>query len=288
MARFHRELDVAIAAVRDAAATIAAYYAKASIAIYTKSDSSPVTEADLASDRILREHLTNAFPGDAILSEEGADDPNRLASPRVWIADPLDGTQQFIDRTGEFDVFLALIIDGRPVVAVAGHPVTGTVLSAVAGDGATIEDEAGKRPLHVAALDRDSRIQLSANRYHTLSRDWPILIRIANAAGLIPPTSPLPFTPRAFFALDGQPPAYEAYLGIGPRPGDPSVGSDWDMAAPDLLIHEAGGVLTDDRGELIQYNKPEVELRHGIIAATDPAIHRRLLDQMVLERHSIR
>jgi 3'-phosphoadenosine 5'-phosphosulfate (PAPS) 3'-phosphatase len=288
MGAFQRELDVAIAAVRDASATIAAYYAEASIAIYTKHDASPVTDADLASDRILRNHLTAAFPNDAILTEEGTDDPVRLTSPRVWIADPLDGTQQFIDRTGEFDVFLALVIGGRPVVAVAGHPVTGTVLSAVAGEGATIEDDAGKRPLRVAPIGGEGRIRLGANRYHTLPRDWPALVRIAKTAGVIPPASPLPFTPRAFFVLDGQPPAYEAYLGLGPQPGDPGVGSDWDMAAPDLLLHEAGGVLTDDRGELIQYNKPEVELRHGVIAATDSAVHRRLLDRLKLERASTR
>jgi 3'-phosphoadenosine 5'-phosphosulfate (PAPS) 3'-phosphatase len=284
MGRFQRELGVAITAVRDAAATIAAYYAEASISIYTKHDASPVTDADLASDQILRKHLMAAFPDDAILTEEGVDDLARLSSPRVWIADPLDGTQQFIDRSGEFEVFLALVIDGRPVVAVAGHPVTGTLLSAVAGEGATIEDDAGKRPLRVAPLDRNNQIQLGANRYHTLQRDWPTLVRIATAAGVTPPTSPLPFTPRAFFEIDGRPPVYEAYLGLGPLPGDPSVGSDWDMAAPDLLLHEAGGVLTDDRGELIHYNKPEVELRHGVIAVTDRSIHQRLLDQVARER----
>src|SRR3954471_2049491 len=75
MGSFQRELEVAVAAVRDAAATIAAYYAEASVAIYTKRDASPVTDADLASDRILREHLTNSFPRDAILTEEGVDDP---------------------------------------------------------------------------------------------------------------------------------------------------------------------------------------------------------------------
>jgi len=287
MCSFQRELEVAVAAVRDAATTIAAYYAGASVAIYTKQDTSPVTDADLASDRILRNHLTTAFPNDAILTEEGVDDPGRLSRPRVWIADPLDGTQQFIDRTGEFDVFLALVIDGRPVVAVPGHPVTGTILSAVAGEGATIEDEAGKRPLRVAPIDRDGHVYLGANRYHTLPRDWPILVRIANASGVIPPASPIPFTPRAFFSRDGRPPAYEAYLGIGPRPGDPGVGSDWDMAAPDLLLHEAGGVLTDDRGELIRYNKPEVEMRHGVVASTNRAVHQRLLDQLALERASI-
>jgi 3'-phosphoadenosine 5'-phosphosulfate (PAPS) 3'-phosphatase len=287
MCSFQRELEVAVAAVRDAAATIAAYYAGASVAIYTKRDASPVTDADLASDRILRNQLTAAFPNDSILTEEGVDDPIRLSRPRVWIADPLDGTQQFIDRTGEFDVFLALVTDGRPVVAVAGHPVTGTILSAVAGEGATIEDNAGKRPLRVAPIERDGHVHLGANRYHTLPRDWPLLVRIANAAGVIPPASPIPFTPRAFFSLDGHPPAYEAYLGIGPHPGDPSVGSDWDMAAPDLLLHEAVGVLTDDRGELIRYNKPEVEMRHGVVASTNRAVHQRLLDQLALERASI-
>jgi myo-inositol-1(or 4)-monophosphatase len=278
MSPYQQELDIAVAAVRDAAATIAAYYARASVEIYTKQDASPVTDADLASDRILREHLAVAFPNDAVLSEEGADDPTRLTAARVWIADPLDGTQQFIDRTGEFDVFLALVIDGRPVVAVAGHPVTGTMLAAVAGEGATIEDSDGRRPLRV--VPPHEPVQLSTNRHHTLPRDLPRLRRIAEQAGLIPPGDLPPFTPRAFFALEGRLPAYDAYLGIGPKPGDPSVGSDWDIATPDLILNEAGGVLTDDRGNLIIYNKPEVNLQHGIIAATDVGVHRRLVDAM--------
>lgn len=281
MSRYQRELDVAVAAVRDAAATIAAYYAKASVEIYTKQDASPVTDADLASDRILREHLAAAFPNDAVLSEEGADNLARLTAERVWIADPLDGTQQFIDRTGEFDVFLALVVDGRPVVAVAGHPVTGTMLAAVGGEGATIEDSDGRRPLHVSPPKQP--VQLGANRHHTLPRDLPRLRRIAGQIGLIPPGELHPFTPRAFFTLEGRAPSYDAYLGIGPKPGDPSVGSDWDIAAPDLILNEAGGILTDDRGNLIIYNKPEITLQHGIIAATDREIHQRLVVAMQRE-----
>ena len=164
MSRYQRELDVAITAVRDAAATIAAYYARASVEIYTKQDASPVTDADLASDRILRGHLAAAFPNDAVLTEEGVDDPARLTAKRVWIADPLDGTQQFIDRTGEFDVFLALVVAGRPVVAVAGHPVTGTILAAVAGEGATIEDSDGRRPLRVAPPSEPVRLRTHPHR----------------------------------------------------------------------------------------------------------------------------
>ena len=276
MSRYQRELEIAVAAVRDAAATIAAFYAEASVAIYTKQDASPVTDADLASDRILRGHLAAAFPDDAVLTEEGADDPARLTAERVWIADPLDGTQQFIDRTGEFDIFLALVVSGRPVVAVAGHPVTGTILAAVAGEGATIEDRDGKRPLRVAPPTKP--VRLGTNRHHTLPRDLPRLKRIAELAGLIPPGERQPFSPRAFFAIERRAAVYDAYLGIGPRPGDPDVGSDWDIAAPDLILNEAGGILTDDRGELIRYNKPDINLRHGIIAATDAGVHQRLVE----------
>jgi 3'-phosphoadenosine 5'-phosphosulfate (PAPS) 3'-phosphatase len=279
-----REYEVAVAVARAAAEVIRGYYDAANASVYTKDDASPVTDADLASDRLIREHLEAAFPEDAILTEEGLDDPGRLGSSRLWLADPLDGTQQFIDRTDAFDVFLALVVDGRPVVAAAAHPVSGTVLGAIAGHGAWVEDAHGRRPLRVPAYDPTVMPRLSTNRYQTLAQDWPLLVRVAERAEFVPPPDSTPFHPRAWFDLPGSPPEYEGYLGIGRGPNGAAVGGEWDLAAPDLILHEAGGRYTDELGRTLMYNKDDAAIRHGIAAAINADLHARLVDALAAER----
>lgn len=272
-----RELEVAVAAVRAAGIEIARYYEAANAKVHFKAEDSPVTEADLASDRIIRDHIAAAFPSDSIMTEEGEDDLSRLTAHRLWIADPLDGTQQFIDRTGDFDVFLALVIDHRPVVAAILQPTTGIVLSAAQGEGAWIEDSEGKRPLAVTREQRERPIRVATNRYHTPPSKWPRFISAVTRAGIEPPTDTQAFFPRAFFDLPSGAARYEAYLGIGPDPADVAAGGEWDVAAPDLILNEAGVRFTNHRGELFQYNQPNRELRSGVIVATDPAVHERLV-----------
>jgi 3'-phosphoadenosine 5'-phosphosulfate (PAPS) 3'-phosphatase len=272
-----RELEVAVAAVRAAGIEIARYYEAANAKVHFKAEDSPVTEADLASDRIIREHIAAAFPTDSIMTEEGADDLSRLTAHRLWIADPLDGTQQFIDRTGDFDVFLALVIDHRPIVAAIVQPTTGIVVLAVQGEGAWIEDSEGKRPLIISREQIDAPVRIATNRYHTPPSKWPRFVSAVTRAGIEPPTETQAFFPRAFFDLPGAPARYDAYLGIGPDPEDVASGGEWDVAAPDLVLNEAGVRFTNHRGELFQYNQPNRELRSGVIVAVDPAIHERLV-----------
>src|SRR5215217_2302184 len=142
---YARELTVAVDAAIEAGAAIRAFYEQSSAMTYTKSDGSPVTDADLASDRIIRGRLAAAFPDDAILTEEGADEETRLTAERVWIVDPIDGTQQFIDRTGEFDVLIALVVDQRPVVAVMYQPTEDRALIAAIGHGAWVQQHGVRR-----------------------------------------------------------------------------------------------------------------------------------------------
>lgn len=278
------EHRVAVAAVRDAAEVVRRFYDDATAAVYTKADASPVTDADLASDRLIRERIGAAFPDDAILTEEGLDDPVRLGASRLWLADPLDGTQQFINRTGAFDVFLALIVGGRPVVAATGHPVSGTILSAIAGEGAWVEDADGRRPLRVPPYDPAVTPRLSTNLYQTLPQDWPLVIRVAERAGFTPPETPRAFQPRDWFPLHGDAPRYEAFLGIGRGPNGAAVGGEWDLAAPDLILHEAGGRFTDELGRTLTYNKDDAAIRHGIAAAIDHDLHARLVQALAEER----
>ena len=106
-----RELAVAIETADAAGALILEYYNNHSAKEYKKDDDSPVTDADIASDKLIRERLNEAFPGDALLTEEGAKDQARLQHSRVWIVDPIDGTAQFIAANGKFDVLIALAVD---------------------------------------------------------------------------------------------------------------------------------------------------------------------------------
>lgn len=272
-----REIEVAVEAAQAAGKEIKRFYDAATASIYMKAEDSPVTDADLASDRIIKERISTAFPDDAIMTEETADDPSRLTAKRLWIVDPLDGTQQFIDRTGDFDVFIALVIDHRPVVAAVCQPTTGIILSAAAGEGAWIEDASGKYRLTVDPR-HGGTIRVATNRYHTPPSKWPRFISAVRRAGLTPPAAPQAFFPRAFFDLPGSPSRYDAYLGIGPDPEDVAAGGEWDVAAPDLILNEAGLRFTNHRGELFQYNQPNRELRSGVIVAVDPDVHQRLVE----------
>ena len=274
---WERELEVAIQAARVAGAEIKHFYDAATASIYMKAEDSPVTDADLASDRVIKERISAVFPNDAIMTEETADDPSRLTAERLWIVDPLDGTQQFIDRTGDFDVFIALVIEHRPVVAVVCQPTTGIILSAVAGEGAWIEDASGKRRLTVDPRS-DRPVRVATNRYHTPPSKWPRFIGAVTRAGLTPPAEPQAFFPRAFFDLPGTPSRYDAYLGIGPDPEDVASGGEWDVAAPDLILNEAGLRFTNHLGARFKYNQPNRELRSGVIVAVDHEVHRRLVD----------
>jgi 3'-phosphoadenosine 5'-phosphosulfate (PAPS) 3'-phosphatase len=142
---YARELDIAVETALEAGAAVREFYDNMSAATYTKGDGSPVTDADLASDKIIRRRLGEAFPDDAILTEEGADEHTRLTNPRCWIVDPIDGTQQFIDRTGEFDVLIALVVEKRPAVGVLYQPTQDRALCAVAGAGAWVIQNGEKR-----------------------------------------------------------------------------------------------------------------------------------------------
>jgi 3'-phosphoadenosine 5'-phosphosulfate (PAPS) 3'-phosphatase len=269
------EARVARAAVREAAAAIMGYYERADAGVYVKADDSPVTDADLASDRIIRAYLAERFPDDAILTEEVADEPARLTKTRCWIADPIDGTQQFIDRTGEFDVFLALIVAGRPVVGVSGHPPSGQLLWAIEGQGAWMEMDGKSQPLRFGRPDGGT---LATGRYHGAPGNLPFLTQVTRRAGLADPiVSPMGFQPRSFCPPDGSP-RYDLFVGLGTDVDGPNFsGGEWDFAAADLIVREAGGVFTDVRGRRLIYSKPDARNFGGILAATGPALHARVL-----------
>jgi myo-inositol-1(or 4)-monophosphatase len=129
------ELATAIDAARAAGAVIREVFGKDQTVTF-KSGDDPLTAADTAADRCIRERLRAAFPADGWLSEEG--DARAGSQPgRVWVVDPLDGTREFVQHIPEFAVSVALMIDGRPTVAVVYNPIRDLLMSATHGGGVT-------------------------------------------------------------------------------------------------------------------------------------------------------
>jgi 3'-phosphoadenosine 5'-phosphosulfate (PAPS) 3'-phosphatase len=275
------DLDAAIAAAVAAGAVVREFYDGETAATYAKGDGSPVTDADLAADRAIREVLNDHFPDDAILSEEGQDDEGRLSVSRCWIVDPIDGTEQFIQRTGEFDVLVALVEDGCPVVAAGYQPTTRLLLAATRGGGAWMRrDQRAWQRLQLEPAG--DRLRIGTSKWFGAPGNAAIVASIAGNLGAVPEEpAATGFSPRMFLAQR----AIDVMIGV--RPGaDQTMASEWDFAVADLVFHEAGGMVTDLSGQQFRYNKPVPCNVGGLIAAADPVSHARVL--AALERESSR
>ena len=218
-------------------------------------DRSPVSEADIAVNDLLREKLTRLVPGAGWLSEETEDDPAARSASTVWIVDPIDGTRAFIAGRPDWTVSVALVEDGRPVSAALYAPVTEEMFLAEYESGATLN---GQR---IAVTGGDgltgARVAGPKKYLERLERLTPAILTQPKVHSLA-----LRLTRVGSGALD------VAFSSGGSH--------DWDLAAADLLVHEAGGVLTDFAGNPLRFNRPHVV--HGALVAAGPARHGALLD----------
>ena len=220
-----------------------------------KDATSPVTEADIAVDRLLRDRLAGEAAGFGWLSEETADDPGRLAQRYVWIVDPIDGTRAFIAGQPDWAVAAALIDNGRPVAACLYAPVSDELFVAAAGKGAT------RNGVAIAATPGSSLAQ---------ARVAGPKVFLDKLAAVAPPFTTMPRLPSLALRLvrvaQG---VFDAVI-AGPN------SHDWDLAAADLLVHEAGGAMTTFAGEPVTYNRPVP--RHGALVAAGRDRHAALID----------
>lgn len=275
---FTRELETALDAGRRASRVILDFYDAQSATTYTKGDGSPVTDADLASDRVIRESISAAFPDDALLTEEGASNLDRLGNDRCWIVDPIDGTAQYVERTGLFDVMIALCVNGRPVVAVSVQPVADRVQAAVAGAGAweIASGQARRFQITPPTVVTHAPPRLVTSKWYGGRDDvrGPAVRRIAGRLGAAPPPIlEVGFQSRAFSDAGR---TYDAFIGL-PSASRESIAQEWDLACVDLITHEAGGRFTDCWGRLHRYNKRSTSISGGILASAGPALHDALL-----------
>ncbi|MFN3889178.1 MAG: 3'(2'),5'-bisphosphate nucleotidase CysQ [Beijerinckiaceae bacterium] len=219
-----------------------------------KGGSSPVSEADFAVDNYLREQLGRLMPEAGWLSEETADSPDRLGRPLVFIVDPIDGTRAFISGDPRWAVSAALVEDGRPVAAVLHMPAAGLTFEARSGEGATLNG----LPIRASNRDRLAGARIAGP---------PRLMDNLERGGVDFEREPK--IPSLAYRL--------ARVGAGEL--DAGIAStnawDWDIAAADLIVREAGGLLTDlDEREPI-YNRANP--RHGILGAAPARLHGELI-----------
>lgn len=271
----YRELAEAVSAADAAGAVILDFYNNHSAAEYKKEDESPVTDADIAADKVIREHLGSAFPNDAFLTEEGAEDMARRENSRVWIVDPIDGTAQFIAANGKFDVLIALAVDQVVTVAVTLQPTTGLMHAAVRGQGAWRRDGGTWEPFRIAPSLTPPRLVTSV--YYIAEGSEPAVRAVAKQLGSSDPEEMKVGTQAR--AWDDTQRYYDVFIGF-PQPPGTSPGQEWDLAAPDLIINEAGGVYTDLYGRRHLYNKKNTHFSGGLLVCADPQIHQQVLNAM--------
>jgi myo-inositol-1(or 4)-monophosphatase len=247
--RHSDERAVLTKAVRDAGA-LALKTFRSPLRQWIKGQSSPVSEADIAVDALLRERLGRAFPSYGWLSEETEDDRRRLDADAVWIVDPIDGTRSYLAGKDDWVVSVALARGGRPRLAALFAPATDEFFLATAGEGATRNDVA----IHVNPGTGFEGARLLGPKK-----------MLGHLSDLHPAAIPLPRLGSLALRL--------ARVAHGAADVAIVGGSshDWDLAAADLLVHEAGGMLTDVEGEPRTYNR--LEPVHGILVAASRSRH---------------
>jgi 3'(2'), 5'-bisphosphate nucleotidase len=223
-----------------------------------KDDNSPLTLADLESQRIIIDGLTRVTPDIPILSEESAAAPwaQRRTWTELWVVDPLDGTREFVKRNGEFTVNVALVVDHEPVLGIVTAPAQGLVFWGARGVGAFTEHHgAARTAIHTASPQRPLRVL--GSRSHASPQTAAYLARVAEHV-MTGVGSSLKF---CLLAAGNA----ELYPRFGPT-------SEWDTAAGQALLEAAGGQVTRFDGHRLRYNCRESVLNGDFVAFTDPSV----------------
>ena len=255
------ELEIAIKAAKKAEKVILEVY-NTDFKTSQKKDNSPITDADLHSNEAIKEILSQT--DHIILSEEDNDDQNRLSREKIWIIDPLDGTSDFIDKTGEFTVMIALIKNKKPILGVIGWPATKTLFVAQKGEGAYKYANEQWRKLSVTKIREFSKCRFVGSRHHLSDRE-KLFIKKLRVKDFVSVGSSL----KVGKISSGE---AEAYITTTNKM------KEWDSAASYCIISEAGGKMTDMSGNDITYNNKEVNHKNGILV-TNGLIHNKIIKE---------
>jgi 3'(2'), 5'-bisphosphate nucleotidase len=266
------ELKAVRQIARKAGAILLKYFAETT-SVEWKAPGDPVTIADREASELIVTELRKLFPSDGILSEEMPDDPGRLNRTRVWMIDPMDGTREFIARRQDFSVMIGLISEGIPVLGVVYQPCTDKLYSAAKGIGAVLEHEGQSHVLQVSPEEDASQMTIAMSRSHRSARVDELAHRLRirreiriGSVGL-----------KVGLICEG---AAHLYVHLGTHT------QIWDTCAPEAILFEAGGELTDVDGNRLDYTRRQLQNPNGVIASNGRIHERaiRIANQVMLNR----
>ncbi len=257
-----KELEIAVALARKAGEIILEFYTNGfeiEEKILADNFSEPVTIADRTASKIICDGLADAFPANGILSEEEFDDKKRLDKKRVWIIDPLDGTQGFVNKNGDFAVQIGLAEMGEAVLGVVFLPLENILYFASKGKGAWMI-ESGKSPkqLQVSGKTDFGTMNLAVSRNHRS----PKMNEVFKSFGLKSETKRGSVGLKVGLITRR---ICDLYIHLSPRT------KHWDTCAPEIILREAGGNMTDLFGGKIIYNTADVHNHNGVLASNGAA-----------------
>jgi myo-inositol-1(or 4)-monophosphatase len=249
--------ELLFSAVREGGAVALGYF-QTKLKTWMKAGDSIVTEADIAVNDLLQKRLAGARPDYGWLSEETEDDADRLTRSRVWVVDPIDGTRAFAKGKPHFVLSVALVEDGRPVLGALFNPATDEFFEAEAGSGARLNG----KPIHVSDRAEIAGARMAAHgpmfRHPAWPQAWPEMEIIERNSVAY----------RIALVACG---AADAALALNTK-------NDWDLAAADLIVIEAGGRMTSHDGKTLVYNR---ELpRHRSLLAAGPRLYDALFQRV--------
>lgn len=247
----------AVQLAKEAGNAIMAIYSQSDLGTTLKADDSPLTRADIASHQVISERLNQLTPNQPLLSEESAVPPysERETWASYWLVDPLDGTKEFIKRTGEFTVNIALMEKNKPVLGVVHIPALRITFFALRGAGA-FKEEFGKPPSRIYAGDyRNKPLKIVYSRSHK-GADLDQFLKKFKDYESVSIGSSIKFCLIAEGKAHFYPRLY------------PTM--EWDTAAGDCIVTEAGGSVTDLDRRPLQYNKPKLENPSFVVCGNPP------------------
>jgi 3'(2'), 5'-bisphosphate nucleotidase len=219
-----------------------------------KGKGNPVTDADQEASRFIVNSLHQRFPLDGILSEEEVDNPDRLNKTRVWIIDPMDGTAEFVAGLTEFAVMIGLAVNGRPTLGVVYLPVEKKLYYSESGKGTFFESGSSHRQLRVSRQSDPGQATIAASRSH----DSVTAQRIREALGVRDVVRVGGVGLKVAMICEGRAHVY-IHAGAGTN--------QWDTCAPEIILLEAEGKMTDVTNNPIAYNTANSKNLQGVIGS---------------------
>jgi 3'(2'), 5'-bisphosphate nucleotidase len=211
--------------------------------------------------------LAAEFPDDGILAEESADTERRLEKDRVWMIDPMDGTKNFIQRDGDFAVQIGLAVNGQSVAGVVYQPVRDVLYRAARGGGSWIEQpEKDATPMSVSTVRAPHEMVLASSRSHRSPR----MERVVNTFGFKSEVRRGSVGVKIGLITEQK---ADLYMHLSPST------KQWDTCAPEIILVEAGGRVSDLFGQPLRYNGVRVDNRNGIVA-TNGAAHEMVIENL--------